>query len=304
MSESGKNRLRLPCPPEITLASAVHCCRSPSLPTWRAPGASLEWLFQRIAQTAAELTFQRWLAEENAPHRLQASAPFSQPGERQVSLGGRLCEFHLRRIPARHVAASPTLLDTPYTLPWESAFSPYHQDEGLLLFADFLAAPPVIEPAYRAFLFPPGWMRSAPWRSLGSLRIELRGELPFSCELSGLDQAGRAQSESLHARPRQPISPTGEYYTLACLHGDAPPPTYLRLYSPGLRRACLARPARWVNLYRPAEAILFAGYITRRELRQRAEVIGPTELRLPPRELHTLASLLPRLRAWGSEEVR
>lgn len=297
MSEPGAERiLRLPCPPEVALASAFYCCRSPSLPAWRKPGAAPDWLRQRIALTAAELLLQRWLTAMDAPLHLRSAAPFTEPGGQRLLLGGRLCEILLHAPP--HGSKAAAIPEVPISLPWEAAYSPYHQDEGLLLFAAALPAPPGNQPPYYAFLPPPGWMRPSPWRSLGRMIIELRGEQPFFCELSGLGQDGGATSETIHARPRQPLHPAGEYFALTCMHGESPPPAYLRLYSPGLRRAVVAWPERWAALHATASEFHFLGYLTRRELRQRAEVINPTELRLSPHDLHPLPSLLHLLRAW------
>ncbi len=323
---SPSDLISLPYTPDLTRAGIVYACRSLPHTYDRMGGSPFHRLRRIVAGKAVELAFRRYLGREEVPYDTLGATPFTDPDRYDVALGGRRCDLksfqvfdrprirQARRDPEFWLAASALV-------PADQLAADHLNDRDLYIFAFVTAlvtrnqeelqrALAAGQPVYLIHPLPKAWARPSPWLSLGALSLKSDLPEPVKVEIGGQDGDRHFQTETLHLAPRTRQKTRKEYYSLAYLNLPHLPEGRLGVSSPRLAQTYIAPPEAWENIWVYGMEIILAGYMTRGEFRQRAHDLpansrvlqyARTRTRngaLPVRQLHPLADLFDRAKAW------
>lgn len=316
----------LPYTSDLTRAGILHACQILARAQHKMPANPLSDLRSLVVNTAVDLAFRRYLAEQEVPYQTLDTTPFSQPGHHDVILGRRRCIFlcFLQPITTRSqpsLSRHSILLQKQARAPGEYLVAESHFDPEIFIFAFifYLSTPirfdprlfaSLNQPIYLLYPMPTAWARPRRWESLGFLHLEAEAAQAVTLEMGGLGKDRQFLSYAVHLQPRQPLRLHTGLYTLAYL---ALPTMYngrIRLYSSAMRRRYLPSSDRWGNLWVQGSEIVLAGYMTRGEFRQRAQPLPqrpPSKQSKPPypadmavfvEELYPIQDLLQRAKEW------
>ena len=90
---SPSDLIHLPYTRDLTEGGIAYALRSLSYTYNRVSKSPYDRLRRTVAGVAVELAFRRHLAEKNIPFDVKGAAPFTDPNQYDVSLGGRRCDI-------------------------------------------------------------------------------------------------------------------------------------------------------------------------------------------------------------------
>lgn len=320
--------ITLPYTADLTTGGIAYACRSLAHTYDRMGGSRFARMRRIVAGVAVELAFRRLLHARAVPHDVLGATPFTDPDRYDVALGGRRCDLKsalvLEKERIRQIRAAPeTLLEAQALVPIDQMTSDSLQEGDLYIFAYLTAleaptretwerARAAGQPGYLVHPLPPEWSRPPNWLSLGELAF--KGELRQAIELEvgGQDQGRAFQTATLTLLPGRRVPMHRDFFALTYLHVPRWPEARLGVYSPVLGKTHVARPEDWENIWVYGLEVVLAGYLSRREFRQRGRRLPrgraafpyrrtrTDNLAVPVRELRSLEDLFTRVKNFAA----
>lgn len=323
---SSSDLLRLPFPRDLTEGGIAYATRSLSRSTHRINDSLYDHLRHNVAGAAVELAFRRHLIQNEIPFTVKGAVIFTDPNRYDVSLGGHRCDVrsflisHRDQIQDIHQDSS-ILLDAPALVPLDQDAGEGHHDEDIYLFAfvtglvtasqaDLQKALTAGQPIHLIHALPRKWSNPQIWIPLGIIALKSENDSPITVEIGGQTSDREFVSERLVLPPHARVESQIQYYSISSLHTASPPGGRVGIHSPTRRETLVIQPHMWGNIWVYGMDIYLAGWNSRAEYRQRANLILPgtrvfqyrktrlKNLALPVRELHPLVTLLEKVKAW------
>lgn len=312
--------------PDMTQAGISIVIRSLAGPRDRETGLTTHDIREQVAGVVMELAFRRLISQEHIPHRYLETAPFTAPGQRDITIGGRRCTIihnlitHKSKI--REVRLnSVKLLEAQVNLPPNPALVSNPQDDDLYVFGFIfgLVTPNIraIQKALSAnqeiFLihpFPFRWHQPDRWQSLGDLVLKNESKHSVHLKICGQDSERKFQTKSIDLQPRERAQVCGDFYTASILFTRGLPDGVVGIHSPVLANTHRVQPTSWGNIWIYGIQIILAGYITCGELWNRVKTRPVSSLVKQSRptkttddwlsvaDLYPLPDLFKRAKAW------
>ena len=279
-----------------------------------------------ISSVAVELSFRRYLGEQNVPHENLGTSPFTNPGRYDIVIGGRRCEIknylvcHKNRIQAIN-KNSETLLQGDALIPVDEMKTSQLSEHDIYIFS-FLTAlltpnRHALEQAYRAgqpihliHVLPKGWVGIHHWASLGKIALKSNASDPIEIQLRGYGQNKIRQHEKILLHPHLRITIQENFYALHYLNSADLPNDIVGIHSPILKHTHLIEPPQWENIWVYGMKVIFTGYITRGEFRRKGQMITAgnrdsqcpniqtQHMAIPMLQLHPISDLFARAITW------
>jgi len=284
-----RDLLRLPYSPDLSEGGIAYAIRSLPFTYNRVGGSPLERMRRIVAGVAVELAFRRYLNAQGIAFDVKGATPFTEPDRYDIALSGHRCDIKSflisRRKQIREIRHDPTLLlSAPALVPLDQHVAEGHGENDLYLFAflngliaasarDFRRVVAAHQPYYLVSPLPPRWARPATWVPLGTLALKSESDAPLTVELGGQVESREYASQVITLPPRQRLKIETNFYALSSLHVSRLPEGRVGIHSPTLQETCLIQPEQWGNIWVYGMEIIFAGYISYGEFRQRARLI-------------------------------
>jgi len=319
--------LNLPYTPDMTQAGIRYACRSLPHTYNRMGGSPLKRLRRIVAGKGVELAFKRYLNRNSIPHDVMGETPFTDPDQYDIAIGGRHCDIKSFLITSKKRIRS--LRQHPEQLLAAQALVPVDQIErrqknnnDILIFAFLTAllttnrdtlqkAIDAGQPIHMIYAMPEKWARPEKWQGLGELVLKANTSGEIKLELGGQNRQRRFQSEQVILPPKTRRTAQSEFSALSYLHVPRIPDGTIGIHNSLLGDTVLIEPSEWGNIWVYGMEVIFTGYITRGEFRQKAERLPagrPTfqysrtrteNFTLPVRGLSPLKELFARAGAWA-----
>jgi hypothetical protein len=319
----------IPYTPDLTEGGISYACRSLPHTYDRMGGSPFDRLRRIVVGVSVELAFRRYLTQQNTPFDVRGVTPFTEPDRYDVSLGGHRCDIKSFLISYREQIASiqadpARLLDAPGLVPLDQYSAEGRSGGDLYLFA-FLTGLIAVSPAdlqkatmagmpiYLIHTMPPAWLRPHAWIPLG-LVLKSESDEALTVEIGGQDAAREFVTYGVELPPRTRLSIEADFHSLAYIHVKSRPEARLGIHSRTRRETYIVQPVEWSNIWVYGMRIYLAGWITRDEFRQRANLLQEgsrvfqydrtrtRNLAVPISDLRPLSELLSRVRAWKESE--
>jgi len=280
-----------------------------------------------VAGVAVELAFRRYLTEQNIPFDVKSAAPFTDPNQYDVSLGGRRCDIKSFLISYREQIAElkrnpQVVLSAPALVPSDQNVAEGHSDKDIYLFAflsgliaasqsDLQKVLYTDQPHYLIHAMPEAWMRPVQWNPLGELVLKSDSEATQVIEIGGQDERREMRTSILEIPPQMRVKINENFHSLAYVHIKSLPNARLGIHSPALQETYVISAMDWGNIWVYGLNVLLAGYLTREEFNREARAILPgtrvfqydltrtKNLAVNVSELKPLADLFERVREWN-----
>jgi hypothetical protein len=321
---SASNILHLPCTRDLIEGGIAYALHSLPYQFQRVGGSSYDRLRRAAAGAAVELSFRRYLTEQNIPFEVKGALPFTEHERYDVILGGRRCEIKSFLINHREQVSQmqchPELVLKAPAL----VASDQHAAEGqfphdLYLFAflpglvttareDLQKVIEAQQPYCLVHAMPEAWNRPSRWNPLGTLVLKSESEQTQIVEIGGQDEGRGMCSLTAELPPRTRVEIQNEFFSLSYVHTKSSSPARIGVYSPTRRETYLIGVQAWSNIWVYSMDVFLAGYITREEFSRRASFIpggsrvfqyNPTQVKnlaVPVSDLRPLSELLERVR--------
>ena len=317
--------------PDMTQAGIKYACQSLPYTYDRMGGNRFDRLRRIVAGKAVELGFKRYLNNEKIPHDMLGTTPFTDPDHYDIAIGGRCCDIKSYMVTQKkrisQIRSHPQqLLEAQALVPVDQMGSDHLTEDDIYIFAFLTAlitpnqstlqqALAAEQPLYMLHALPKKWARPENWRSLGELAVKSNMDTSIKMELGGQDEQHKFQTEHLILKPRMRSTTKKPFATLNYLHTPNFPDGTIGVYSTTLEEAYLVEPLEWRNIWIYGLEIVFCGFMTRGEFREKATRLGAgsrvfqyaqtrTEnLSLPIRNLHPLNELFERAKDWHHAQI-
>jgi hypothetical protein len=315
--------VHLPYTRDLTEGGIAYALRSLPYIYNRSGGSPYDALRRRVASTAVQLAFRRYLSEQSIPFEVKGAAPFAEHDRYDVSLGRQRCDIQSFLISHRDQIAElrrnpQVLLKAPALVASDQHAGDIHSQFDLYLFA-FLSGlittstnelQKVIEanrPHYLVHVMPETWNRPMKWNPLGRLVLKSESAETQTIEVGGQDEGRAMRSCHVELPPRTRVEIQNGFFSLAYVHIKASPQARIGIRSAAHKEAYLIDPQDWGNIWVYGLEVLLAGYITRDEFSRRASFIQTgsrvfqynathvKNLAVPISELKPLSELLERV---------
>lgn len=315
--------LRLPYSPDLTEGGIAYAVRSLPYTYNRVGGSPVDRMRRIVAGVAVELAFRRYLSRRKIAFDTHGATPFTEPDRYDIALGGHRCDIKSflisRRSQIRAMRADPSiLLSAPALVPLDQHASDGHRDSDLYLFAflrglvtaaqrDLHKVIKAHQPYFLIYPMPSAWARPKAWVPLAPLALKSEAEEPLTLELGGQAENRDYITRVVTLPPRQRVIVETPFFALSSLHIHQLPGGRVGLHSPVIPEIHIIHPQDWGNIWVYGMDIVFAGYITYGEFRQRASLIPAgtrvfqyeqtrtKNLAVEVSTLHPLPALLERL---------
>ncbi|MEA3349729.1 MAG: hypothetical protein U9Q82_03825 [Chloroflexota bacterium] len=318
--------ITVPYTPDMTRGGIAYACKSLHY-TYNRMGSSAFKRLRRIAAgIAVELAFRRYLTQERIPHGNLGATPFTDPDKYDIEIGGRRCDIksfifsYKKRIRLIHNEPG-CLLDAAALVPVDQIASAHLYDKDLYIFAFLTAlftpnqhklqkAIRANQPIYLIHSLPEKWARRKNMTPLGKLVLKSAASQSIEVKLGGQNHQQTAISEQVILKPEERVTVEKEFCSLHYLHTPTLPDGPVGVHSPILKETHVIAPIEWGNIWVYGLRIIFTGYMTRGEFRQRAKNLSAgsrvfqyprtrtDNLSLPISELHSLTKLFEKAKTW------
>ncbi len=327
---SAQDFVTLPYTPDLTEGGIQYALRSLPYTYDRMGGARTTRMRRIVGGIAAELAFRRYLGTQEVDFDTRGATPFTEPDRYDVALGGRRVDlkstFIASRAKIRRVLRNPAaLLEASALVPSDQLDTERFHPRDIYLFAFLLGlaathreavqqALQAGQPVYLLHAMPPRWASPTHWRSLGALALKSEAPQEARVVVGGQDARREFRRTEVRLAPGQRVLCPQEFYSLVFVHSRHLPTRRIGIYSSALEETCLIAPLispqAWDNIWVYGMRIVLAGYLTKREFRNKAKRLPPgsrtfqyartrTEnFALPVRALRPVAELLEAARAW------
>ena len=293
----------------------------------RAGGSPYDRLRRTVASVAVELAFRRYLSEQNIPFDVKSGAPFTDPNQYDVSLGGRRCDIKSFLISYHEQIAEmkrnpQVVLNAPALVPSDQNAAEGRSDKDIYLFAflsgliaasqsDLQKVIYTDQPHYLIHAMPEAWMRPAKWNPLGALGLKSDSEETQVIELGGQIEGREMRTSVVEVPPKTRVKLDDGFYSLAYVHIKSTPNARIGIYSSALQETYIIGEMDWGNIWVYGMDILLAGYLTREEFNRKARAILPgarvfqydhtrtKNLAVIVSELKSISELLEHVKAWS-----
>jgi hypothetical protein len=312
--------------PDMTLAGIKYACQSLPYTYDRMGGNQVKRLRRIIAGKGVELAFKRHLNQHQIPHDMLGSTPFTDPDHYDIAIGGRCCDIKsfllTQKERIRQIRENPQqILEAEALVPVDQINSQHFSPEDIYIFAFLMAlltpnqktiaeAITANQPIYLIYALPKTWSKPAQWGSLGQLAVKSNASVPIKLELGGQNQQRQFQTKQIMLQPKKRKVIRVDFSTLNYLYTPNLPDGTIGIHSSGLDETVLVDPISWGNIWVYGMEIIFAGYMTRAEFRQKATRISAgsrvfqylrtrTEnFSIPIQQLHPLDELFSQAKSW------
>jgi hypothetical protein len=285
-------------------------------------------LRRAVANTAVELAFRRYLAEQDVPFEVKGARPFAEPERYDVSLGGRRCDiksfFISYREQVMEMKRNPqVILNAPALVPSEQNISEGRSDKDIYLFAflsgliaasqdDLQKAIYKKQPYHLLHVMPETWMRPTQWNPLGELVLKSESAETQVVEVSGQDEGREMRTVSVELPPNTRVQFEGGFCSVAYIQSKSLPGARIGVHSTALKETHIIGEMDWGNLWVYGMDITLAGWLTRGEFNQRASTLQEgarvfqyertraKNLYIPISELKPIPDLIERVREWST----
>lgn len=322
----------LPYTPDMTLAGIKYACQSLPYTYDRMGGNQIKRLRRIVAGKGVELAFKRHLNQNQIPHDMLGSTPFTDPDHYDIAIGGRCCDIKsfllTQKERIRQIRANPQqILKAEALVPVDQINSQHFGSEDIYIFAFLMAlltqnqktvmeAITANQPVYLIHALPKTWSKPTQWGSLGQLAVKSNASQPIKLELGGQNQQHQFQSEQVILHPQKRRIIRAEFATLHYLYTPTLPDGTIGIHSSGLDKTLLIESLSWGNIWVYGIEIIFGGYITHAEFEQKANRISagsrvfmyPRTLTenfsIPIQKLHPLQALFSQAKSWQNNNDR
>jgi len=312
--------------PDMTQAGIQYARQSLPYTYDRMGGNRFKRLRRIVAGKAVELAFKRHLNNEEIPHDMLGSTPFTKPDHYDIGIGGRRCDIKSFMLTdKKHITeirkAPQKLLSAQALVPVDQMKNEHLTDEDFYVFAFLTAlltpnqdavkkAVAAGQPIYMIHALPKKWARPENWGSLGELAVKSNMASSLKLEFGGQDEERLFQSEHLILPPQTRKTTKQQFSTISYLYTPNFPDATIGLHSSTLEETYLVEPLSWRNIWVYGMDIIFGGYMTRGEFRKNAvrlpvgsRIFQYPQTRtenfaLPISELHPLMELFTRVKDW------
>ena len=319
--------IHLPYTRDLTEGGIAYALRSLPYMYNRKDGSPYDRLRRTVASVAVELAFRRYLSEQNIPFDVKSAAPFTDPNQYDVSLGGRRCDLKSFLISYREQIAEikrnpQVVLDAPALVPSDQNAAEGRSDKDIYLFAflsgliaasqsDLQKALYTEQPYYLVHAMPEVWLRPAKWNPLGALVLKSESDETQVIEFGGQAEGREMRTVTVEVPPRTRIKLDEGFYTLAYIHCPTLPQARIGIHSPLLQETHVISALEWGNIWVYGLDILLTGYLTRVEFNRAARAILPgtrvfqyehtrtKNLAVRVSELKPVADLFERVKIWN-----
>lgn len=311
--------LHLPYTPDLTEGGIAYALRSLSY-----ENTLYNRMRRMVTGFAVELAFRRHLSHNNIPYEIASSLPLAEHDRHDVLLDDQRCDIKsffisypgqiskMRREPEM-------LLHVPALVPSDIDAGEGHSDKDLYIFAfvtglkattqrDIEKVVETNQPHYFVHVMPESWRNPAHWNPLGDLVLKSEANTNVQVEISGQDPARGFISRVVNLVPKKRIILKEDFHSISAIHLRGIPAARIGILAGTHRSPHIIAPEKWENIWVYGMDIIFAGYITRGEFRQRAKHIPPKtrvfqynwtrvkNLAVPISSLKPLQSLFDRVR--------
>jgi len=304
---SPSDLLRLPYTPDLTEGGISY-----ALLALKHKNPSCEQLRQTVAQAIVELAFRRYLSQQDIPYDITAATPFTDPTRYDVSLGGHRCDLNAQLISSRR-KISELRRDPNLLLKASAMVSPEPvglSDHDLLLFSFLLGLTAnsssdvkktiaANQPNYLIHVMPTKWRNPQHWKPLGALNLKSESSSSLQVEISGQDREREKIVRLVTLPPKTRITLDEPFYSISALHVKNIPTARVGLRSQAHGETHIIPSLEWKNIWVYGMDIILVGYLTRGEIRQRAQ--KPS---LPISGLQPLPDLFRRVQEWEAGRKR
>ncbi len=277
--------LRLPCTPDLLEGGIAYALQN--IPH---SVASYDQIRRIVANTAVEIAFRRYLANQNIPFEVQASLPMSEHNRRDVILNRQRCDIKSFFISYQTQIAAMRrdpniILNAPALVLADVDAGEGHYDSDLYIFAfvtGLKSAPRDIpklaaskQPHFFTHIPPQTWREPARWNPLGNLILKSESNANVQVEISGRDSSRGFISQTINLMPRRRTILKHSFYSISSIHLRGIPSARIGLRMEQAASPYIIPPEKWENLWIYGMEIVLAGFLTRREFRQRAKYLPP-----------------------------
>jgi hypothetical protein len=318
--------LRFPFSHDLIEGGIAYATRLLSHSITHINDSQYDHLRHRVAGAAVELAFRRYLTQNRIPFSVKTATAFTDPDRYDVSLGGHRCDLRSFLISHREqiqdIRQDPgILLDAPALVPLDQDAGEGHHDEDIYLFAfttgliaasqdDLQKAITAGQPIHLMHAMPRKWANPRTWTPLGKLALKSESDPSITVELGGQTEDREFVSERLVLPPRTRVEAQTEYFSISSIHVERPPNARVAVRSPMQDETHVIQPSEWSNIWVYGMDIYLAGWISRGQFRNQADLISPgtrvfqyqrtrvKNLSLPVRGLFPLEVLLGKVKAW------
>ena len=319
--------IHLPYTRDLTEGGIAYALRSLPYTYNRMGGSPYDRLRRIVAGVAVELSFRRYLAEQNVPFDVMGATPFTEPDRYDVALGGRRCDIKSFLITYREqimeMKRNPqVVLNAPALVPSDQNAAEGHSDKDIYLFA-FLSGlvaaaqddvQKVIhkkQPHYLVHVMPGSWMRPSDWNPLGALVLKSESAETQIVEIGGQDEGREMRTASVEIPPNTRVEIEGELFSVAYIQSKSLPDARIGIHSPTLKETHLIGAMEWGNIWVYGLDVLLAGWLTHGEFNQRAYPVQEgarvfqydrtrtKNLAVTVRDLRPISDLLERVQEWN-----
>lgn len=323
--------VHLPYTVDLTQAGIAYACRSlPKLHRYRSQSRFTN-LRRVVASVAVELAFRRHLNQQGIPYETRSLTPFTDPDRFDITIGGRRLDLETalfsHRAAIRRLRRSPeSLLRARATVAVDEIDSDHlgMHDIYVFIYLSALTTPTRREiekaisanqPIYLLHSMPEKWARPDSWHSLAPIVLKANTGQNVLVEVGGQDVNGEFQVENINLAPRVRSTIEGDFYSLTHMHCPNLPDGAIGVYSPLQGETHLVEPGAWGNVWVYGLDIILAGYLTRREFREKAQrlpagrQVYPTQrsitetLAVDVEDLHPIEELFEQARRWAARRI-
>lgn len=320
--------ITIPYTPDMTQAGIQYACQSLPYTYDRMGGDRFNRLRRIVAGKAVELAFKRQLNNTEIPHDMLGSTPFTDPDHYDIAIGGQRCDIksfmltQKKRILA--IRKEPDqLLGAQALVPVDQIKSDHLIDEDIYIFAFLTAlitpnqetlkeALSAGQPIYMIHALPKKWARPDEWGSLGELALKSNMAGPIKLELGGQNEQHKFQTEHLILHPQIRVTAKQKFSTLSYFYTPNFPEGTLGVHSSTMNETYLVEPLEWSNIWVYGMEVIFGGFMTRGEFRQKAirlpvgsrvfqySCTQTENFALPIQDLHPLPELFSHAQNWAA----
>ncbi|HBG74975.1 MAG: hypothetical protein A2X25_07265 [Chloroflexi bacterium GWB2_49_20] len=332
---SKSDLIRLNYTPDLTEAGILYTCQWLAGSTRNLEDNPYNFLRQKIGQVAVGLALRRLLAERQVPFQTMDMEPFTDPRQRDLSLGGHRLNLNSyllnRRDQIRNLKAEPAeLLQASALVPLDQFVKEGQTSGDIHLFAFLLALAATSQadrhkleaaedPHYYLATLPKNWSQPQPWIPLHPLVLKSEADHPVTVELGGLNAGRNFISAQIQLLPGTRTSVTEQFYSLAYIHILDHPKARIGVHSPrfALRsQTHIIHPGEWGNVWVYGMDIWLTGWLTLDEYRRKSFVLPAGQhtyqysrtrfknLCVPMTELRPLEELFEQVCIWKAENVK
>ena len=328
---SKSDLIHIPYTPDLTSGGIAYACRSLPHTYNRMGGSSAKRMSRIVNGIAVELAFRRYLNENQIPFDVKGATPFTDPDKYDVSLGGHRCDVKSFLLSRKKQLGELNhdwglLLGASALIPSDQFASGHRRESDIYIFSfltgllavsqrDMTKAIDAGKPIHLIHTMPKEWAKPKYWQSLGELVLKSDCDEELIIELGGQDAERNFISKKIKLMPRKRQKIVLSLHTLVYVHIDKMPSGLIGIHSSQKGDVYLIPSNEWKNIWLYGMRVILAGYLTRKEFRQRAKELPvgskvfqysrtkTKNLTVPVRELRPLRQLFEQVKDWRKDEI-